>query len=165
MAATVRFVQAPPPPPEPGMTALLPESVTILDIAPCLADTGKRLLDAGELYQLFLAMLNGVFPFPVTAFGSAFIMTGAGNLVIPQGINYVPVRQSVPEAINITLPEHVAIGYSVLVKDSLGVCTRNNFTIITADGTLIDERPTFVMRTSFQAQIFVFDGTEWGVTG
>jgi hypothetical protein len=162
MALTLRFVQPAIQPEE-----LLGHSIfapTILQIAPCLGETGKRLLDAGELYQLFLALLDGQIIIPATPFNSPLVITGSTSVDIPLGVNYVPVRQTTATAITITLPTPVAQGYQILIKDSLGVCFANNFTINTRDGTLIDLVPTFVFANAFQAQQFVFDGIGWGVT-
>lgn len=37
-------------------------AVTILEIAPSLAEPGKRLIDAGELYQVLQAIVDGTIP-------------------------------------------------------------------------------------------------------
>lgn len=160
MAVSIRFVAAPPAPEE--LSATNVTTKTILQIAPCLSETGKRLLDAGELYQLFLALIEGTFP--IAPINGVLVIAGPGNVALPVGAQFVPVRQAVPQAINITLPPRVVAGSFVIIKDSLGVCFAHNFTINTSDGTLIDLLPTYVFVNAFQGQQFTFDGTGWGVT-
>lgn len=89
---------------------------------------------------------------------------GSGNVTVSAVATYVAMRQAAPAAVTISLPANPPPGRTVAIKDSLGVCFANNFTINTTDGTLIDLLATYVFVNAFQAQTFVFDGTGWGVS-
>lgn len=96
---------------------------------------------------------------------AAQVITNAGNVTVAAAATYVAMRQSVPAAVQITLPANPVLGRFVTIKDSLGVCNTTPFTIATSDGSLIDGAATYFMGVRFQAFSFVFDGVGWGVTG
>lgn len=91
-------------------------------------------------------------------------VTSSSNVTVSAIATYVAMRQAAAASVTITLPVNPSVGRIVSIKDSLGVCFANNFTINTTDGTLIDLLPTYVFVNAFQAQTFVFDGTGWGVS-
>lgn len=93
------------------------------------------------------------------------LVTSTTNVTVATSASYVAMRQSVATAVQIILPVMPPAGRAVTIKDSLGVCFSQNFTILTVDGTLIDRLPTYLFNNAFQAQTFVFDGVGWGVNG
>lgn len=116
----------------------------------------------------FQIAANEITALQSTAAGGGVILqvvTSTSNVLITPLATYVAMRQTMPTVVQITLPPTPPNGRAVRIKDSLGVCGTTPFIVVTSDGTQIDNRTSFTFNASFQAQMFVFDGVEWGVNG
>lgn len=165
-------------------SAAVPEPLDQVDtmstLVPAITLTGTPLMPDGGVPIIgipnsqdyprlgFTAPYFGMVPFadtiPLTPNATVQTVLGSSNINVSAIATYVAMRQAAPASVTITLPVNPSVGRSVTIKDSLGVCFAHNFTVNTSDGTLIDLLTTFVFNNAFQAQLFVFDGTGWGVS-
>jgi hypothetical protein len=107
-------------------------------------------------------------------FSGVFAMTGAvkvpGRLITASGTitvsattdHLVCVKKTTGAATSVSLPSSPPTWLSIIVKDCKGDAATNNITVSPASGT-IDGAATFVMNVAYQAQGFVFNGTEWSL--
>ena len=119
-------------------------------------------------YNLFLQLLARIVKAienePTATPYTVFPWTTAGNLNVASAFpglttGTISVRQTVPTALNVTLPTS---GGPWIVADGAGVAGANHISVLPPGGLTINgSGSAFVISTNWQAAIFILDGTNY----
>lgn len=103
----------------------------------------------------------------ITTFGSGMVrkvrvVTAAGAVTVATTDHVIILNKTVGAATTFNLPGSPTTGTEFEFKDGKGDAATNNMTITPAAGN-IDGAPNFVMNNNYQANKFIYNGTEWSV--
>ena len=115
-----------------------------------------------------ISVSNGAGTITVSATGtSAFVYTAVNHAASPYTVlstdQYLGVTTTAG-VVTINLPNTPGTGTVWRVKDTAGNAATNNITVTTVGGAVnIDGATTYVMKTNFQADNFIFNGATYEV--
>jgi hypothetical protein len=90
------------------------------------------------------------------------VVTAAGAITLATTDEYVVVNKATGAATVVNAVASPTTGAMVCVKDGKGDGNTNNITFTPAAGT-VDGAATFVMNQNYQANCFLYNGTQWNV--
>lgn len=123
--------------------------------------TGTGTIQYGSVDFLANIPISATTQLPVTVQTGAFkVIMPAGDYTVLASDYFVGAATGAARAI--TLPASPITGQLYVIKDITGTGATHNITV-GGNGKNIDGSSTFVMNTNYQADSFIFNGTQWNV--